>query len=346
MSEPVRLDHFMARANAAYYASRDPLAEFATSPEISQTFGEVLGAFAIDLWARMGHPARLQLIEAGPGRGTLIADIWRIISRHAPAMAGGCEIHLIETSPLLRRAQAARLADAPQAARVQWHGALDDVPPGACIFLANEFFDALPIRQFRKTPAGWVERYVQNSSWVELHVDQPPSLDLPPDAAAPAPVPAAEAIFEIGDAARGFAQALAARLLRDGGVALIIDYGHCQSGYADTLQALLHGRPADPLADPGSRDLTAHVDFAAIARAARAVRRFGPATQGQFLTALGLPQRAAALAACNPDQAAAILDGADRLVAPTRMGTLFKVMALAHPTLTEIVGLPAGDAQS
>ena len=320
-----RLDHFMARANAAYYASRDPLLEFATSPEISQIFGELLGALAIDVWGRMGAPPNWHLIEAGPGRGTLMADIWRTITRLNPAMASGGKIHFIETSPILRAQQRTRVPHA------NWHTTLADVPAGPTLLFANEFLDALPIRQFVRTATGWAERYVQNAAFV--------AQDLPGASAPPGFSPGD--ILEVNEPAARFCTDCATRVLRDGGAAILIDYGHTATLPGDTLQALLAGQPADPLAEPGSRDLTAHIDFAAMSRAARAALVHGPVTQGAFLTALGLPVRAKTLADRNPSQAVAIRDAADRLCAPTRMGDLFKVLAISNPNLDRIAGFPA-----
>jgi SAM-dependent MidA family methyltransferase len=317
-----RLDHFFARANEAYYGSRDPLREFTTSPEISQIFGELLGAFAVDVWARMGNPDRLCLIEAGPGRGTLMADIWRIIGKFSPAMAQATKIFLIETSPKLREIQAARLPDAVHVTT------LEEIPPGPTLFFANEFLDALPIRQFVRGPDGWRERFVENGAFA---LGETLSLST-------AQAFATGAILEINPDAEHFAASLAARLLRDRGAGVFIDYGYAQGAGADTLQALFQGKPADPLKDPGSRDLTAHVDFAAIARAARAARVFGPVTQRDFLGVLGIEARAQSLARQNPALADDILAAVDRLIAPTRMGVLFKVLAVAHPSLNVLPG--------
>ena len=155
----------MARANAAYYASQDPFADFTTAPEIGQMFGELLGAWAAVIWATMGSPNPVQLIEAGPGRGTLMQDARRATARVAPAFHAACRVRLIEFSHRLRRAQAERAPDAT------WHGSLDDVPPGPAVVLANEFLDALPIRQFLRAETGWLERHVQNGAFIDLPLD-------------------------------------------------------------------------------------------------------------------------------------------------------------------------------
>jgi SAM-dependent MidA family methyltransferase len=315
-----RLDVFMARANAAYYASRDPFADFATAPEISQVFGEILGLWSAIVWQSMGSPAPFILAEAGPGRGTLMADALRAASR-VPGFTEAARIHLLETSPRLRAEQASRIADAI------WHNRVEDVPDGPLILLANEFLDALPIRQFIRRDVGWMERFVTDTAFVEQ-----PCEDL--GDAAPG------TIVERRDPA--LAVHLGARLARAPGAALFIDYGPTESAPGDSLQALRNGKAADPLADPGTADLTAHVDFQAFARAAAGATRYGPVPQGKFLVALGLFQRSFALARTQPPaRAAAIIDTASRLAEPDRMGRLFKAMALCHPALPTPPGFEA-----
>jgi SAM-dependent MidA family methyltransferase len=310
--EKERLDHFMARANAAYYAQRDPFADFTTAPEISQLFGELLGAWAATVWAHMGRPDPVLLVEAGPGRGTLMADALRAVTRVAPDFAAALRLHLIETSPRLRAEQAARLP------RATWHDRLEEVPPGPAIVLANEFLDALPIRQFERVAGRWAERHVAGGRLIAL----PCALDAgdAPDGS----------ILERGEAARTWTAALAARLVQAGGAALIIDYGSTCPPTRDTLQALRGGKPVSPLVEPGTADLTAHVDFTAMAKAARAsgAHSFGPVTQGDFLRALGLQARLDRLATLHPARAAELAAGADRLASPVQMGTLFKVLAI------------------
>ncbi|WP_428390505.1 class I SAM-dependent methyltransferase [Lichenicoccus sp.] len=312
----------MAEANAAYYAQRDPFADFTTSPEISQVFGEILGAWVAVVWRAMGAPARLILAEAGPGRGTLMADALRLLGRMAPDCMAAVRLHLIETSPRLRAAQRAALAGAAPT----WHDRLDTLPDGPLILLANEFLDALPIRQFRHAPEGWQERHVEAgaSCW-----DAVPAL-------CAAPVGSFMARCE---PARAFITSLARRLMSQGGAALLLDYGSEQAGTGDTLQALKDGAPCDPFGAAGEADLTAHVDFAAVAEAARGVRVYGPVPQGRFLGDLGLFARTERLARSLPPEAAAALgDAAHRLAHPDRMGALFKAMALCHPDLPEPPG--------
>ncbi len=313
-----RLDAFMARANTAYYATHDPFADFTTSPEITQVFGELLGAWAAVTWDGMGRPNPVQLIECGPGRGTLMADALRTVSRVAPPFRQALTVHFVESSPRLRAIQARTVPDAI------WHETLDAVPPGPAIVLANEFLDALPIRQFVRRGAVWTERFVAGGA-LEEHPASAPHLNAEEGG-----------VVEWGEAAEHLVTRLAHRLVQQGGAALILDYGPSHSAPGDTLQALRDGRPAPPLLDPGSADLTAHVDFAALARVARSarVRVHGPMPQGPFLAELGLFQRTGRLAETQPaPRAAALIQAAQRLAEPDRMGRLFKVMALCHPDL-------------
>ncbi|MCC6719947.1 MAG: SAM-dependent methyltransferase [Acetobacteraceae bacterium] len=315
----------MARANAAFYARADPLAGFATAPEISQVFGELLGAWAAVAWQAMGAPADAILAEAGPGRGTLMADALRVLRRAAPALAA--RVHLVETSPTLRARQAAVLPDAA------WHARLDELPAGPLVLLANEFLDALPIRQCVRRGGGWMERHVADGEFVELPCPPPPTVDAGDGA-----------VVEWSPAGRAAVQGLAARIASRGGVALLVDYGPEHSAPGDSLQALRDGKPADPLADPGEADLTAHVDFAALAGVARAAGAAvqGPVPQGVFLTRLGLFQRSGALARTQPPaRAGALMQAASRLAEPHQMGRLFKAMAVCHPGLPPLPGFAA-----
>lgn len=310
---PISVAEYMAAANAYYYATRDPLGaagDFITAPEISQMFGELVGIWLADLWLRAGRPAGTAYVELGPGRGTLAADALR-------AMRGaGLEppVELVETSPVLRRAQAERLPGA------RWHADAATLPEtGPLLVVANEFFDALPVRQFdgagRELRVGWADgRFVRDS---------------------------AEPVVETSPASVAIAAALARRIARQGGAALIADYGPDRPGRGDTLQAVSRHGFADPWDAPGTRDLTAHVDFAAIAAAARAegVRVSGPVPQGNWLEAMGIAVRAAALARASPERTEEIAAARDRLTAPAQMGRLFKVLALTAPAWPEPQGL-------
>ena len=329
-----RLDTFMARANATYYAMHDPFADFTTSPEITQVFGEVLGLWAAVTWEAMGRPDPVLLVECGPGRGTAMADALRAIGQAAPAFRAALRVHLVETSVRLRAQQAARVPDA------SWHDGLDTLPPGPMLLLANEFLDALPIRQFVLRGGGWVERYVDGGAFVEVPLTGGGRAARPPH---PGPLPEGEGdVLETCEPAQAIAASLAERVARQGGAALFLDYGPAASAPGDTLQALRRGKPADPLAEPGMADLTAHVDFAALAAAASAAAVHGPVPQGPFLAALGLFQRTGRLARTQPPaRAAALVQAAQRLAEPDRMGRLFKVLCIAHPALPTPAGFEA-----
>ncbi len=325
---PERLDAFMARANAAYYATRDPFSDFTTSPEITQVFGELLGLWAAVCWRMMGMPTPVLLIEAGPGRGTLMADALRATARAAPDFRAALRLHLVETSPRLRAIQAERVAGAT------WHDDIGSVPDGPFLLLANEFLDALPIRQFVHRPGGWAERYVEEGKFVER-------LAAPEDIAAAWRDDPEGSIRELCPAAHGVVQAIAARGRTHPGAALLIDYGPEQDAPGDSLQAIAAGKPIDPLTTPGSADLTAHVGFSRLAETAGAagLTVHGPVPQGMFLARLGLFQRSNRLArSLPPARADAIMQAARRLGEPDRMGRLFKAMALSHPAMAECPG--------
>lgn len=307
----------MARANAAYYATHDPFADFTTAPEITQAFGEVLGAWATIVWHSMGCPDSVMLAEAGPGRGTLMADALRAISRVAGDFRLALRVHLVETSPRLRAIQAAAVPDAG------WHDDIGSIPDGPMILLANEFLDALPVRQFVFRD-GWMERFVANGTLIE----QPALSSTLPPAGEGSSEPH---IYETRDPA--LAIALGHRLRTQGGAALFLDYGPAASGPGESLQALRDGKPSDPLADAGSADLTAHVDFEAFGRDS-GLAVHGPVPQGKFLTRLGLFQRIDRLARTRPwREASAMVEAGRRLAEPDRMGALFKAMALTQPGL-------------
>ena len=343
MDGPIPLDRFMVLAlqdpKHGYYVTRDPLGadgDFATAPEISQIFGELLGLWAVDLWARMGEPASLRLIELGPGRGTLMADALRA-ARVAPRFLEAVDVCLIETSPVLTERQRAALASAP--VRVNWRERFEDAPGGPAIVFANEFFDALPVRQYVNTPQGWRERLVGLDEAGRLNFVLAPLLEQAIRVRAPD-----GAVIEVGIAARRFASGLARRLVDQGGCALILDYGYVRAGLGETLQAMRRGAPVAPLQDPGEVDLTAHVDFAALAKEARAqgARVRGPLEQGAFLRRLGLAERAERLArAATPAQRESLMAGAARIADPSHeraMGALFKVLAIASPQGPEPTG--------
>jgi NADH dehydrogenase [ubiquinone] 1 alpha subcomplex assembly factor 7 len=325
---PERLDQFMARANAAYYASRDPFADFTTAPEITQVFGEILGLWCAVVWQAMGRPSPVLLAEAGPGRGTLMSDALRAIGSTTPDLAAAVAVHLIETSPRLRELQALAVPEAT------WHDSLEDLPPGPLLLLANEFLDALPVRQFVRRGQTWSERYVSEGALIERPAE-PSGRILTKAAVLEGPV------FELSETAITFAAGLAGRLARQGGAALFIDYGPAEPSTGDSLQAIREKQAANPFTHPGSADLTAHVDFPTLADTARraGVAVYGPVPQGIFLTRLGLFQRTDRLArGQRPAKAMSLIAAARRLVEPDQMGRLFKVMGLCHPGLPMLPG--------
>ena len=311
-----------------YYATRPALGEtgdFITAPLISQMFGEILGAWAHEVWTRLGSPKRLRLIELGPGTGVLMADILRT-ARIDPAFSAACEPWLVETSGPLRRLQAEAVAG------VHWADRLDEVPTGVPIIIfGNEFLDCLPIHQSVARGDGWRERRVGVSEAGELTYMEGPVWDA-------APLPASTQIGEVREwspAAMALGAELAARLVADSGAALFIDYGADRPTRGDTLQALRGQAKEDPLANPGLADLTAHVDFPAfVAAAVRAGIDAAPIEkQGGFLRRLGIESRATALARASPDKHAPIERQLDRLVSADGMGELFKVAVLASKGL-------------
>lgn len=311
---PLRLDCWMAACNAAYYAGADPLGrDFTTAPEISQMFGELIGGWIGDLWLRAGQPA-LRLVELGPGRGTLMADALRVLAR-LPEFAA--PLALVETSPALRATQAERLS-------AEWYDSLADVPDDLPVMvIANEFFDALPIRQFDGEGS---ERAVAAAG----------------AGFAAATIAAANTrAGELCEGAQAIAATIADRLRAKGGAALVIDYGYADAIARDSLQALRNSAVADPFAAPGESDLTAHVDFTALAAAANGVRVSGPIAQGVWLARLGIEARASALQSRNPAQAAGVAAALVRLTAPAQMGNLFKVMALSAPDWPAPAGFEA-----
>ncbi len=309
MTGPERLDRFMARANQAYYATRDPFADFTTAPEISQVFGELLGAWSTIAWHSLGRPEPVVFAELGPGRGTLMADAQRLAARTAPGFAAASRLHFVETSPALR----ARLGERFPGAIL--HGSVADLPDVPTILLANEFLDALPIRQYVRRGDGWTERYVAAGGFVERPADPPEN----------APELSEGDILERNDEATRVVAQLAARAAAGRLVALLIDYGG-ERDHGDTLQALRDRQPASPLDAHGEADLTAHVDFASLqavaTRAGAGVH--GPLAQGLFLTRLGLYDRTRQLLAKAPH----LLEAANRLAQPERMGVLFKALAI------------------
>ncbi len=307
-----------------YYATHQPVGargDFVTAPEISQVFGEMIGLWLGETWQRLSAPDPVVLCELGPGNGTLMADLLRAAAV-APTFRQAARIHLIETSARLRSVQSQTLA----AAAPTWHYSLATVPTGPLLLVANEFLDALPIRQFERGADSWHERGVGLTADGALSFVRNPV-----GATEELPDWPVGSIVERRPAAHDLAYDLGRRLAHQGGAALFVDYGYFPPAPGDTLQAVARHRRHDPLRTPGTADLTAHVDFAAFAAATTAVgaRTWGPVSQARFLKALGVEIRARRLAAGkNMQQQAQIESGCRRLLDETQMGTLFKVLAI------------------
>ena len=338
---PMSVAAFMAMAlhdpTSGYYAGRRPIGaagDFTTAPEISQIFGELIGLWCALAWEEIGRPDPVVLAELGPGRGVLAADLLRAA---APGFRGALRLFLVETSPLLRAEQERRLAWAEPI----WLERADQLPPGPMLLVANEFLDALPIRQFVRKESGWAERLVALDRAGRLAF-----ADGPPSAAAALLVPerlrrsAPGALVEFCPAALALAAFLGRRFTREPGAALFVDYGHCGE-IGSTLRALRRHRPASVLSRLGTADLSADVDFAAVAAAAYVVGAevHGPVAQGRFLAALGAAARCEMLCArASPEQRDAIERGVARLVDPAAMGERWKAMAVLAPGLDAPAG--------
>lgn len=300
--------------------------DFITAPEISQVFGELLGLWAIDLWQRLEISGAVQLVELGPGRGSLMLDMLRVIARQ-PKMSENLSVHLVETSPTLRARQKdlLRKSNVP----ISWHDHLSDLPVKPFILVANEFFDALPVRQFRRQEDGWHE--------VMVGIDREGNLTLgvaPDTIALPNLLPSLSTgdVIEWCPAAGGIVSEIAQRLHQVPGTALLIDYGYNASAGLPTLQAVQNHRSVDLLTEPGGVDISAHVDFSALATQGKAkgIAVHGPVDQGTFLRRLGAEIRCKQLEMAAPDKAEIIRKGVARLIEPEQMGTLFKVIAFTQ----------------
>jgi NADH dehydrogenase [ubiquinone] 1 alpha subcomplex assembly factor 7 len=343
MTGPVTVAEYMATAlghpEHGYYTTRDPFGragDFITAPEISQIFGELIGLWFVTVWEQIGSPTKFNLVELGPGRGTLIVDALRA-AMQVPAFLDGAELVLLETSRVLRASQAESLA----AYDPVWCDSFDGVPDGPILAIGNEFFDALPVHQFVRTPRGWRERLI---AWDETELRfivsasaTPHEVLLAPEVRETAPV---GAIAEVQPQGLSIAAALGNRIEKAGGAVLIVDYGHGESAPGDSLQAVCEHEPVDVLDGPGEADLTVHVDFAALRRAVGdRVSVWGPVAQGTFLERLGIALRAEALTKhATPAQAADIALSVERLIAPNQMGSLFKVLSLTQAGLSQPPG--------
>ncbi len=341
---PLSVERFMSLALShprhGYYTTRDPFGahgDFITAPEISQMFGELIGLWVAEVWALLGRPKLIRLIEIGPGRGTLMADALRAL-RSVPGFIQAVEVHMVETSPVLTERQKATLARVP--VPVSWHKDVGEIAEGPAIIIANELFDALPVRHYVRTQRGWCERLIGLDENKQLVFGA--SSEVEPSLNTPAPV---GEVLEIAVEGRLLMRALAHRLQRHPGAVLAIDYGHTQTALGETLQALKGHQFVDPLSHIGEADLTAHVDFAALARAAKTtnITVHGPITQGEFLTNLGIVERANGLKRRATEAQAVEIDAALlRLIdpAPEHMGELFKVLAITSPNLSRLPAFP------
>jgi len=297
---PITVEAYMEACNVYYYAARDPLGaagDFTTAPEISQMFGELVGAALADCWTHAGASEDTIYVELGPGRGTLAADALRVL--RASGFEG--QVHLVETSPVLRDAQTRTVPDA------QWHETIDTLPAKPLLLVANELLDALPVRQH----IGGIERHVESIGG-HLAFDRDGE------------------IVESSPARHEAVRSIAKHLTEHGGVALIIDYGHAKSAAGETLQAVRGHRYGSVLEHPGEQDLTAHVDFEAVARSARGngAEVTALVAQGEWLRAVGIEARADALSRANPERADEIAKAVRRLTSADQMGDLFKVIAI------------------
>ncbi|WP_028467169.1 class I SAM-dependent methyltransferase [Nisaea denitrificans] len=323
-----------------YYTTREPFGiagDFITAPEISQVFGELIGLWCAAVWQQTGSPSEITLVEFGPGRGTLMADALRA-ARIVPGFRDAIEVHLVEASPRLRALQRETLSGI----EVSWHDTAETLPSHPSLILGNEFFDALPIRQLIHRDGMWRERCIawDNESDALGWSDMPAPVQLirlVPSSLAPGEGD----IFEICEDGRTVAEQIARHIAICGGAGLFLDYGHGESAFGDTFQALRSHQYAEELDRPGTADLTAHVDFNALldSAASSGCTCFGTVTQGQFLSALGIEARVEALVGkASPAQVATIRSGARRLIEPTEMGTLFKAVAIAAPGVGALPG--------
>ena len=339
---PLSLAEFMAVAlthpEHGYYTTRDPIGargDFITAPEISQIFGEMLGLWAAQVWMQLGG-GPLSLVELGPGHGVLMADVLRA-TRHVAGFHEAISIHMVEASPTLAHTQYLKLRDLHP--RIEWLDTVEQLPPAPSLILANEFFDALPIRQYVMTDQGLRERRVDwdEASESFVFVLAEPGLMLAKSGTAIPP----GTVMEQSPASRGVMRHLAQHLRTHGGAALVIDYGYLGEAHHDTLQAVRQHLYHPPLKDPGLADLTAHVDFTSLLAIARdaGLATWPLATQGAFLTRMGAPLRLERLCQQATDaQRESLARGLERLISPQAMGELFKVMAIASTPLPDMPG--------
>ncbi len=317
---PIGIDRYMALCLGhpvhGYYMSRDPFGaagDFTTAPEISQVFGELIGVWCVNAWVTLGSPAQFAIVELGPGRGTLMADLLRA-AKAAPEFLAAAQVHLIEMSPVLRAAQKAKLGEG-----VTWHETVATLPAVPCLIIANEFFDALPIRQFEMRGGKTYERAVG------LHDGKLKVGLAPTDKNFET-----EGVFEMSSVSLAIGEDLGRQINSLGGAALVIDYGHFYSAAGDTLQAVKAHNFCDVLETPGEADITAHVDFEALGKSFNA-KLLPMLTQGQFLKAMGLEMRSEKLSAkLGGPERDAFLAASARLIDADQMGDLFKVLCVVQ----------------
>lgn len=336
---PISIARYMELAlghpQHGYYMTQDPLGaagDFTTAPEISQIFGELIGVWCIHAWRRMGKPARVALVELGPGRGTLMRDLLRAAAS-VPEFRNALDVHLVEMSPALKSIQRDTLAGE----HITWHETCGTLPEGKALFVANEFFDALPIHQYEKRGDDWYER--------KLILDTAGNLVFT-RAAMPAAIRELEGakegdILERSPLSTRIMGTIARRIATQGGAALVVDYGYGAGKWGDSLQAVKAHHYHPVLEAPGTADITAHVDFAALAHAAvdAGAKPWGPITQRQFLNAMGIGPRLLQLLKAAPPELHEILSaGVERLIAIDQMGTLFRVLAVTPPAWDEAAG--------
>ncbi len=353
-SGPISISGFMAQClldpTHGYYPTRDPLGidgDFITAPEISQMFGEVVGLWVINAWRALGAPKLVHLVEYGPGRGVMMSDILKA-TRLDPNCHAALHVHLIETSAALEGKQAAILSDYD--VPIDWVGGLQDIPCGPTIILGNEYLDCLPIRQFivRDRFAG---KAGLHERMVDIHPDNPQKLiytvrETPIAAADMAALPDAlpdlktDDLFELNTGLAHMVEALQTRFESAPGTALFIDYGPEQSETGDSFQALQSHKKVYPLDNPGEADLTARVDFTHLCALAETagLAVYGPVTQAEFLSRLGLEMRAVALSRQNPQQKDKIARQLNRLTGAEEMGQLFKAICIQSPDLAVPLG--------
>ena len=321
------MDHTLNHPEYGYYITRDPLGksgDFITAPEISQVFGELLGLWGANIWQQMKQPKQFSLVELGPGRGTLMKDICRA-GKILPHYIQSAEIHFVENSPILRKKQQQNIPYA------LWHSNIHTLPNNPSIIFANEFFDALPIKQYIRTTHGWAERHItyEQEYFTYIDIETIPPHHLPISCAL-------GDMIEICPYATLIVQKLVQHISIYGGALLIIDYGYIKKNTSNSLQAVKNHQCVSPLVEVGSSDLTAHVDFVALQQATKQsdVICHGPVTQRTFLTQLGISQRFDTLKThCDTPKQHELTMTENRLISPHHMGSLFKVMSLSHSSL-------------